>query len=98
MKKIAIEYLFILRLTSRRMMTNKKSLCFVFELKKKPKYIRQNSWKYMNWFLRKRRQNINTVIHPRTEVATGMAKTASLAIHHSVCKTTRENENKRGGL
>lgn len=23
-----------------------------------------------------------------------MAKTASLAIHHSVCKTTRENENK----
>lgn len=34
MRKIAIEYLFILRLTSRRMMTNKKSLCFVFKLKK----------------------------------------------------------------
>lgn len=93
MRKIAIEYLFILRLTSRRMMTNKKSLCFVFKLKKN-----QNIFDRILENLRKRRQNINTVIHPRTEVATGMAKTASLAIHHSVCKTTRENENKRGGL
>lgn len=48
MRKIAIEYLFILRLTSRRMMTNKKSLCFVFKLKKKNQNIfdriLENTW------------------------------------------------------
>lgn len=47
MRKIAIEYLFILRLTSRRMMTNKKSLCFVFKLKKTQNIfdrILENTW------------------------------------------------------